>query len=333
MAALAGLALLAGTAHAQSVEAEALFQEGRRLLKEGKVAEACDKLEASQRLEPSVGTLLNLADCREKNGQLATAWAEFLKAEASARRAGKPDKRADEAKRRAKALEPRLSYLTISVPENSKIEGLTVTRNGTPIDPALWNTGVPVDAGTYEISASAPGHEAWSTKVTIAGEAIKQSVEVPRFKKLEELTPDKVTPPPATPPPDEPLELDDGVDADAPGTFTPMRYGAIASGVVGLAAVGFGVARGLSAKDKQAQADELCPEAACGDPAAIALNDDAQSHALQANLGFAVGGLAIAGAVALWILGEPDAPYDDEALSVRPTLGRDGLGLTFGGRF
>ena len=73
------------TARAQSAEAEMLFREGKRLIKDGKIAEGCDKLEASDRIESSVGTLLNLADCREKNQQLATAWATFRKAAASAK--------------------------------------------------------------------------------------------------------------------------------------------------------------------------------------------------------------------------------------------------------
>jgi tetratricopeptide (TPR) repeat protein len=329
------LLALAAPAAAQSVEAEALFRDGKRLLKEGKLAEACDKFEASERLETSVGTLLNLADCREKNGQLATAWAAFLKAEATAKRAGNDAKRQAEAKKRAKALEGRLSYLTVSVPESSKVEGLAITRNGTPIDAALWNTGTPVDPGTYVIKAQAPGHEPWSTEVTVAGEAQKASVEVPRFKRIQDLTPDPVVTPPdgeakAPPPPpdDEPVDP----PGRGGGTFTPMRWGAVGAGVIGLAAIGAGVVFGLEAKDLQSQADELCPEAACDDMEAIRLNNDAQSEAMRANVSFAVGGLAVAGAVALWIIGAPDeaAPGD---VSFRPVVGGDRVGFAFGGSF
>src|ERR1700733_8879705 len=72
LAAIAIVAALAAPARAQSAEADVLFREGKQLLKAGNIAEACDKLDASDRLESSVGTLLNLADCREKNHQLAT---------------------------------------------------------------------------------------------------------------------------------------------------------------------------------------------------------------------------------------------------------------------
>jgi hypothetical protein len=322
-------------AAAQNVEAEALFRDGKRLMKEGKTAEACDKFEASERLETSVGTLLNLADCREKNKQLATAWAAFLKAEATAKRAGNDAKRQAEAKKRAKGLEARLSYLTISVPETSRIEGLTISRNGSNVDPALWNSGAPVDIGTYVIRAQAPGHEPWSTEVTVSAEGEKASVEVPRFKEIQTLVPDE--PPPPDDDKQDEIELPPGGGEPRDGgggTFTTMRYAAIGTGVLGVVAVGAGISLGLNAKDKQRQADEICPEAACNDMDAVALNEKAQKKAMQANIGFAVGGVAIAGAVALWILGAPDDDGGgEEEMSLVPVVGGDQVGFALGGRF
>src|SRR5262245_38802765 len=81
-----GLLLGAVPARAQSAAAERLFLDGRELIKQGRLAAGCAKLQASEELEPSVGTLLNLGDCRERLGQTASAWAAFRKAEAIARR-------------------------------------------------------------------------------------------------------------------------------------------------------------------------------------------------------------------------------------------------------
>jgi hypothetical protein len=321
---------------AQSVEAESLFREGKRLMKEGKLAEACDKLEASDRLEPSVGTLLNLADCREKNHQLATAWATFLKASAAAKQAGNDAKREAEARKRARALEGRLAFLTISVSDASRVEGLVIKRNGQSVDPALWNQGVPVDPGTYEISGEAPGHEAWSTKVTISSEGQKASVEVPRFKRLEDLQPDVPKPGPivTSPEPRSPREPEPEPEPgpiDRPSSFTGMRKAAVGAAVIGVGGIAAGVVFGLKASDLQKKSDAICPNEACNDMNAVKQNEDARSAATTANIAFAVGGVAIAGAAALWFLGAPT--IHDEPVALTPTITPDQLGISFAGRF
>ena len=74
--ALASLAMLvARTAYAEDsvAVAEHLFQEARVLVERGDYAAACPKLEASQKLEPAVGTQFNLADCYEHVGRTASA--------------------------------------------------------------------------------------------------------------------------------------------------------------------------------------------------------------------------------------------------------------------
>src|SRR5437763_1990631 len=103
-AAAAALGALAAPARAQdnSAAVEALFNEGKRLSAEGKIALACPKFLASYNLEKRLGTLLNLADCYEKNAQLASAWARFVEARTLAARANQQE-RADYATQHAKA--------------------------------------------------------------------------------------------------------------------------------------------------------------------------------------------------------------------------------------
>src|SRR5450755_3617279 len=57
--------------------AEALFRDGRAAAQRGDWETACPKLRESQRLDPAAGTLLNLADCEEHRGKVATAWQLF----------------------------------------------------------------------------------------------------------------------------------------------------------------------------------------------------------------------------------------------------------------
>jgi hypothetical protein len=71
--------------------ATALFDDGRKLMAEHKYADACPKLAESQRLAPSGGTLLNLADCYEHTGQTASAWVSWKDVAARASAAGKAD--------------------------------------------------------------------------------------------------------------------------------------------------------------------------------------------------------------------------------------------------
>src|SRR3954468_8607529 len=83
---------IATSAFAQdNSRAQALFDDGRRLMNEGHFAEACPKLAASQKLDPGAGTLMNLATCYEKNNQLASAWATFKEAAAASHASGHAD--------------------------------------------------------------------------------------------------------------------------------------------------------------------------------------------------------------------------------------------------
>src|SRR5687767_13492271 len=87
--------------------AEALFQEGQKLFKERRYAEACPKFEESQRLDPGGGTLFQLATCHEFTGRTASAWAEFSEVALLAKQRNRPDiERA--ARERVSSLQPRL---------------------------------------------------------------------------------------------------------------------------------------------------------------------------------------------------------------------------------
>jgi hypothetical protein len=179
---------VASTAQAQpaTVQAQSLFDEGRKLLDGGKIAEACKAFEASEKLDPAITTLLNLADCREQNHQLATAWGTFEDANRMARAANN-DKLAKVATNHSSKLEPRLSHLTVSVAH--AITGLEITRGNDKVDPASWNHALPIDGGVYTIAAKAPGHEPWLTTIEIKEEGEARTLDVP------ELTPSKVVAP------------------------------------------------------------------------------------------------------------------------------------------
>src|SRR5437762_4686516 len=95
--------------------AETLFIEAKKLMEAKRFDEACPKFADSQRLDPGVGTLLNLALCYERQGKVASAWSTYRDAASAARTAGQAD-RENMARQRASALEPRLSRLTVAIP-------------------------------------------------------------------------------------------------------------------------------------------------------------------------------------------------------------------------
>ncbi|MBL9019535.1 MAG: hypothetical protein JNL83_35425 [Myxococcales bacterium] len=315
------LSISAAPAHAQNAAAEALFSDAERLLKEGKVAEACEAFEGSNRLEPRAGTLINLGLCREQNQQLASAWSAFKDALTRV----KDPKKKQLATARVAAIEPKLSYLTISVPDESRVEGLTVTRNGKPVDPALWNRAVPVNGGSYKIGGSAPGHEEWSTTVDVPLELGKISVEVPRFKEITKLVEPPPPPPPSTvtvPPPAE--------DRDSPSMFTGKRKLALGVAGVGVLAVGAAIVLGTQANGFQDDAYALCPSPSVACTRADEANDlmeKGRSRALGANIAYGVGGAAVIGAAVLWFTGAPSAR--ERRVSIKPRANGLDLAVRF----
>src|SRR5262249_24045644 len=85
-----GLALVvsASTAAAgpeSGATSAALFQAAKKLAAAGDYEHALPKFLEAQRLLPTPGTLLNIGDCFEKLGKLASAWGAFKEAEVMAR--------------------------------------------------------------------------------------------------------------------------------------------------------------------------------------------------------------------------------------------------------
>src|SRR5664279_1214733 len=89
------IGVTSSVAHAQGADvatAQALFDEGKRLMNAGNFAEGCPKLVESQRLDPGGGTLFAIAICHEGEGKTATAWADYNVALAEARRDNRKDR-------------------------------------------------------------------------------------------------------------------------------------------------------------------------------------------------------------------------------------------------
>src|SRR5262249_13171001 len=90
--ALGATPALAQTSASDKAAAEALFDQGVRLMKQNSFADACPKLEESERIDPAVGTLLYLGECYERVGKTASAWATFREAASLASTSNQADR-------------------------------------------------------------------------------------------------------------------------------------------------------------------------------------------------------------------------------------------------
>jgi hypothetical protein len=280
IAALIGITSEASAQGTDVATAQVLFDDAKRLMLANNFAEACPKFLASERLDPKVGTILNLADCYEKNGQTASAWARFLEARTMAERAGQAEREAF-ARDRAAALAKRLSKLTVVLtPEARAISALQVKRDDVPIDPAALGIAAPVDPGAHVIEVTAPGRQAWSAKVDIAGEGAQQTVEVPGLAEA------KTDAAPATP-------------VATKDELSSQRKLAIAAGGVGVAGIAVGSVLGVLAITKWSDAKDGCDPAGCTG-ASVSEGQSAETLGNLSTVGFIIGGVGLAAAAVLW---------------------------------
>lgn len=175
---------VAASAETSAASAHSLFLDARASMEKGDYEAACPKFEESMRLDPAVGTQLNLADCYERVGKVGSAWAGFLDAASMAKSSRQPE-REKLARARAKALEPRLPKLLIDADASAE-PGMELLRDGIGIGSASWNTAIVVDPGSHDVVASAPGKMSWRTVVD-AKEGQTARVVVPRklFVRVE----------------------------------------------------------------------------------------------------------------------------------------------------
>jgi hypothetical protein len=166
--ALAAALLVPAIARAQDPEAAALFAAAKDLASKGQWADACPKFEAAQRKEPALGTLMNVADCHEHTLSIFRSWGEWRLAYEQAKKAN-DDARADLAKRRADAIEPRLPHLKVVV--SGMQSDLSVWRDDKELDTAEYNTDLPIDPGSRTITVRRGADTIASTKVDLKEKA------------------------------------------------------------------------------------------------------------------------------------------------------------------
>ena len=299
------------------VAAETLFNEARALAAQKKFDEACPKFAASQRLDPAVGTLLNLGECYQRKGQLASAWVQYREA-ASLAASRSDERRAQLAREKAATLEPKLGRIKIHAPRD-----VTVERDGAPVDVALFDTDVPVDAGAHVIEAKAAGKKPWRTTVASKDGELAR-VDVPALEDAPTTAAAAVPPKDASPPPPPPA-------SDSGGS---LRIAGLVVAGVGVVGLGLGTFFALDASSKWSSVTDKCPDKVCPDAATrdsvASTKDSAATSATLGTVGFVAGGALLVGGAILFFTA-PRGATTERAVRVTPLAGRTLAGLAIEG--
>lgn len=268
---------------------QALYDEAVASMERKEFDVACPKLEVLVRRVPEgVGAKLTLAQCYEEAGRLATAWATYeLAADAAAE--AKQSERRLKARARADALKPKLARLTIAIAEPTRdLPGLTIERDGVPIDPLKWGIPLPIDQGSHVIAATAPGKKRWEKTVDIAANGANESMTVDDLRDAPADAPVAAPEPPR----------------DWGNTRKIAGIGVGALGVIGLgAAAVFGVV--ALAKNDESNDGHCNPSNHCNGRG-LALRSEAATAATLSTALFIAGGVVFAGGVTLFLL--PSSP-------------------------
>lgn len=276
--------------------AESLFQEARKLAEAKRYSEACPKFAASQKLAPAIGTLLNLADCYEKNNQLASAWARFHEAIALAQRLGRAN-REQTARERAEKLEPRLIKLSIST-RSSAVE---VKLDGIVVDRGALGTPIPVDAGKHTIEASAKGKKPFLKTIDVNDKAKSPSVEIPVLE--DEYTGAAAVAPkgPAPNPESKELPFTPPPKEGPKSSWSGRKTLGIIVGSLGAVGLGVGTYYGIKARSSWKEAQTYCSVDYECEEAGVDLAARAKRFGNYGTIGFAAGGVLLVGGVVLFI--------------------------------
>lgn len=304
-------------------KADAKFKEGKKLSAEKKYGEACPAFEESMKLDPAIGTQLNIAKCYEDWGRLGKALVAYRAADKMARDAKDP--REPKIKALIDELDSNVPRLTIKLPKQASSEGVVVKLDNKVI--TTLGESMIVDPGPRTIEWTVDGGAKKQKIVNIErGGDSEVTIDVPKDRVVKK----------------QPTGEGNAAVASttqpgaAPGHT--QRLGGLVLGGAGVIAIGVSSLMTLSARGQYNDALAMyCNNAKdmC-DPMGLEQTHDARSTANTATVIFIGGAVAVAGGVALYLLAPKAASSSTESQEARyvvPSVTPDGAGVVYGGRF
>ena len=318
------------TATAQSAQEKAAAREaaeaGAQAFDEGRYKDSVDLFRRAEAVVHATPHLLYLARANVKLGDLVQAREHYLAIVNEGLPPGANDflkETRSTAESELEALEPRVPRVTIVV-QGDNDDGLVVTMDDGPVLPALLGVPQPLNPGTHRFKA-----------VTHTAESSVTALEVREGARETVML---TLRPGATAASGGNHAGASEADSGTAGGTSGMRIGAYAAFGVGAVGVGLGTLFLFQHLSVQSDADDLYAEckkrADCGTPsvrdAVEEKDDEAESKALLAGIGYGVGALGIGTGIALLLL-DDGGKTESGVASIRPWFGISSAGVS--GRF
>lgn len=300
------LSLLAWSAPASARDpaaAEALYRSAKDAAKKGDWERACAQFAESHRLDPAPGTLVNLADCEERRGLIASAWTHYVEVEPQF----KPnDARKQLAHDRAAALEKRVPRITINA-EQALPADAKVFRDDVELGRASLGVPLPVEPGSHVVVVKVASAEARFPVSVSESSSTDVAVKAPPPPVEAKVPAPKPDPVPRAPSPvtDQRAER---------GTGTTLGWIFFGAGGVGVAV---GAVTGAMALSKASTVKDTCgPDYLTCTADSVDAASSGQSLATVSTVGFIAGGALVAAGL-YFILSAPAATKAARSLPFR----------------
>jgi hypothetical protein len=294
--------------------ADAAFEQGRELFDQGRFKEACQKFELSMQLDPSPGTLLNLGNCYEPQGDLVRALETFERAFADAQRTTDLRRKelwTDAARERIASLSRRVPQLTLrGLPKDGR-----VALDRKPLE--RTSGALRINPGHHAVEVSAPGKRTFTREFDITS-GQRLAMNIPALE-ADVSSGSEPTPAAAV----EPIHRTD----DSGGSrYAPWPYVLGGAGVVFLGAA---LATGLTANSRQNKLERECDSNDICPPSLQNTRDSAETLALLTDVFWITGVVAAGVGVTLFVLDGSS----ESSTSVQAGCFGVGCGLVANGHF
>lgn len=307
------LALAAGPVHAQEPvdkQAEALFVQGREALASKDFAVACERFRLSNQLVRRPSVLVNLAQCEEALGRLATAFSYWQQGLALLEPS---DARFAVARERTEALDPRVPRLVLRT-ASSFPSSAVVKLDGTPLLATDLGSPICVDPGAHDLVVEVPGRRDRHKQVV--------AHEGARIEVLLQPGEDPVPAPPRTRAP-EPA-------ADFPRSGRAKPTAAWVAAGFGAAGLLTATITGSMLVSKKSTIDARCPDRRCDGQGMDAI-DQANRLMTINSIGWGVG--LLGAGLATWLFVSSPAGSQPPKTAVTPILTPGGMAWMVDRRF